>query len=157
MILCWNPCACFFWSGLKFKAHFPLKAHLFILSKFLFSSRATILLSWIKEKKDMLSRNSIFNPFDKSLIYIKNNNGPSINPPGSTCFNIRPDRDLGHLIKLFVFYLSKSYIKDLVNYHIHHFVLIYKWDPHAKFCQALSICLEKHLFVNWFRYFMSNS
>ena len=77
-----------------------------------------------QRKQGRVLRNSIFSLSDKSLIYIKNNNGPSINPPGNTCFNIRPDRDLGHLIKVFVFYLSKNYIKDLVNYHIHHFVSI---------------------------------
>ena len=40
-------------------------------------------LPWITENKDVSSANSLAfedNPSDKSLIYIKNNNGPSMEP-----------------------------------------------------------------------------
>ena len=59
---------------------------LFIFSKLLFSSRAEVLLSWITENKDVSSAKSLAfedNPSDKSLIYIKNNNGPSMEPWGT--------------------------------------------------------------------------
>ena len=44
------------------------------------------MLSWITENKDVSSANSLAfedNPPDKSLIYIKNNNGPSMEPCGT--------------------------------------------------------------------------
>ena len=44
------------------------------------------MLSWITEIKDVSSANSLAfedNPSDKSLIYIKNNNGPSMEPWGT--------------------------------------------------------------------------
>ena len=79
-----TSCACFFESGLKLIFHW--NAHLFIFPKLLFSSRSEVLLSWITENKDMLSANNLAfedNPSDKSLIYIKNNNGPSMDPWGT--------------------------------------------------------------------------
>ena len=90
-----TSCACFFGSGLKLIFHG--KAHLFIFAMSLFSSRAEVLLSWITENKDVLPANSLAfedNPSDKLLIYIKNNNGPSMEPWGNTCINIGPARDL---------------------------------------------------------------
>ena len=57
--------------------------HRFIFGKSLFKSRAEVLLSWITGNKDVSSANSLAfedNPSDKSLIYIKNINGPSIEP-----------------------------------------------------------------------------
>ena len=71
-----TSCACFLVSGLKLIFHW--NAHLFIFAKSLFSSRAEVLLSWITENKEVSSANSLAfedNPSDKSLIYIKNNNG----------------------------------------------------------------------------------
>ena len=62
---------------------FQWNAHLFIFAKSLFSSGAEVLLSWITENKDVSSAKSLTfedNPSDKSLIYIKNNNGPSMEP-----------------------------------------------------------------------------
>ena len=76
--------ACFFGSGLKIIFHW--NTYLFIFSKSLFSSKAEVLLSWITENKDVSSTNSLAfedNPSDKSLIYIKNNNGPSMEPCGT--------------------------------------------------------------------------
>ena len=67
--------------------HFPLKRpSIFIFAKLLFSSTAEVLLTWITENKDILSANSLAfedNPSDKLLIYIKNNNGPSMEPWGT--------------------------------------------------------------------------
>ena len=91
------------------KLIFYCKAPLFIVAKSFFSSRAELFLSWITEIKDLLSSNSLAfenNPSDKSLMYIKNNDRQSI----------EPWERLAYLIKLNVFYLSESYIDDLVNY-----------------------------------------
>ena len=77
-------CACFLGSGLKLIFHW--NAHLVFFVKSLFSSRVEVLLSWITENKDVLSAKSLVfedNPSDKSLIYIKNNNGPSMEPWGT--------------------------------------------------------------------------
>ena len=69
------------------ETHFPLKRlSIFIFAKSLFSSTADVLLSWITENKDVSSANSLAfedNPSDKSLIYIKNSNGPSMEPWGT--------------------------------------------------------------------------
>ena len=76
-----TSCAWFFGSGLILIFHW--KTHLLIFTKSLFCSRAEVLLSWITKNKDVPSANSLAfegNPSDKSLIYIKNNNGPSIEP-----------------------------------------------------------------------------
>ena len=79
-----TSCACFLGSG--FELIFHWNVNLFIFAKSLFSSRAEVLLSWITENKDVLSAKSLVfedNPSDKSLIYIKNNNGPSMEPWGT--------------------------------------------------------------------------
>ena len=79
-----TSCACFLGSELKFIFHW--NSHLFVLAKSLFSSRAEVLLSWITENKDVSSAKSLAfedNPSDKSLIYIKNNNGASMEPWGT--------------------------------------------------------------------------
>ena len=59
------------------ETHFPLKRPSIYLCQVTiqFKSRE-VLLSWITENKDL------YNPSDKSLIYIKNNNGPSMEPWG---------------------------------------------------------------------------
>ena len=80
--------ACFIGSGLKLILHW--KAHLFIFAK---SFIVEVLLSWIRENKNILSANSLAfedNLSDKSLMVIKNNNWAL----GNTCFNIRPVREL---------------------------------------------------------------
>ena len=77
-----TSCACFLGSGLKLIFHW--NAHLFIFAKSLFSSRAEIK-SQTTENKDVSSASSLVfedNPSEKSLIYIKNNNGPSMEPWG---------------------------------------------------------------------------
>ena len=74
-----TSCACFLESGLKLIFH--CNVYLFIFAKSLFSSRAEVLLSWVTENKDVSSVNSLAfedNPSDKSLIYLKNYNGPSM-------------------------------------------------------------------------------
>ena len=79
-----TSCACFLGSGLKRIFHW--NDRLFIFAKSLFSSRAEVLLSWITEHNDVSSGNSLSiedNPSDKSLIFIKNNNGPSMEPWGT--------------------------------------------------------------------------
>ena len=74
---------CFFGSGLKLIFH--RKAHLFISVKLLFSSRVETLLSWITKNKVVPAAISLAfedNPSDKSLMYVKNNYQPSIEPWG---------------------------------------------------------------------------
>ena len=74
-----TSCAFFLGSGLKLV--FYWNGHLFIFAKLLFSSRAEVILSWIRENKDISSAKSLAfedNPSDESLIYIKNKNGPSM-------------------------------------------------------------------------------
>ena len=69
---------------LKFIFH--SKAFLCIFANSLFSSRAESLLSWITENKKVSSANSLAfegSRSDKSLIHIKNNNGPSIESWGT--------------------------------------------------------------------------
>ena len=73
--------ACFLGSGLKLI--FYWNAHVFIFAKSLFSSREEVLLSWITENNDVSSAKILIfadNPSDKSLIYIRNNNGPTMEP-----------------------------------------------------------------------------
>ena len=80
-----NDFLCLF-SWIWVKLIFHWNAHLFIFAKSLFSSRAEALLSWITENKDVSSANSLVfedNLSDRSLIYIKNNNGPSMDPWGT--------------------------------------------------------------------------
>ena len=72
----------FFWIWVE--THFPLKHPFIYLCQVAiqFKSRE-VLLSWIIENKDVSSGNNLAfedNPFDKSLIHIKNYNGPSIDP-----------------------------------------------------------------------------
>ena len=108
------------------EAHFPLKCSSIIFAKSLFSSRAEVLLSWITKNKDVSSANSLAfedNPSDKSLICIKNNNGPSMKPWRTPALTL-DQSETCHLTKLFVFYFSESHIKDLVNCQIYQFVLI---------------------------------
>ena len=86
------------------KPHFPLKR------PSLFSSRAEVFLSWIKKNKKLSSENS--NAFeddlsDRSLIYIKNNNGSS-DALGNTCFNIKQVRDFPFIKTLGFLFLRKS-------------------------------------------------
>ena len=76
--------ACFLGSGLKLTFHW--NAYLFTFAKSLFSSRAEVLLSWITENKDISSANNLVfedNVSDKSLIYIRNDNGPSMETWGT--------------------------------------------------------------------------
>ena len=67
-----TSCAYFFWIWVK--NYFPI----FNLAKWLFSSRAKVLQSCITERKDVSSANSLAfeDKPDKSLMHIKNNNGP---------------------------------------------------------------------------------
>ena len=103
-------CACFVGSGLKLILKW--NAHLFIFAKSLFSSIAEVLLSWITEKKDVSSENSLAfedNPSDKSLIYIKYNNGPSIEPWGTSTLT-SDQSETCPLNKIFSFlFLRKSH------------------------------------------------
>ena len=121
-----TSCASFLWSVLKLIFHW--KAHLFIFAKSLFSSRAEVLLSWITENKDLSSANSLTfedNPSDKSSIYIKDNNGPSMELCGTPA--LTSDQSETCLFnKTIFFYFSKSHRKDLVTSQIYHFVLIEK-------------------------------
>ena len=69
--------ACLLGSGLKLIFHW--KAHCFILERSLLSSKVVITESWITEKREVSSAKSLVledKPSAKSLIYIKNNNGP---------------------------------------------------------------------------------
>ena len=94
----------------------------------MFSSRAEVLLSWITENKDVLSAKRLVfedNPSDRSLIYIRNNNGPRMEPWGTPALTShQTSQTLVHLTKFFLFYFSDSHIKDSVNCQIYHFVLI---------------------------------
>ena len=122
-------CACFFESWLKLIFHW--NAHLFFFAKSLFSSRAEVLLSWITENKDLLSANSLAfedNPSDKWLIYIKNHNGPNIEPRVTPALTSDQPEVFPFNKTLCFLFLRKSHR-----------------DPHAKFCQTPSIYLEKHL------------
>ena len=86
------------------KPHFPLKR------PSLFSSRAEVFLSRIKKNKKLSSENSnsfLDDPSDRSLIYIKNNNGSS-DALGNTCFNIRQVRDFPFIKTLGFSFLRKS-------------------------------------------------
>ena len=79
-----TSCACFLGSELKLIFHW--NDHLFIFAKSLFSSRAEVLLSWFTVNKGVSSAKSLAfedNPSEKSWIYIKNNNGPSMEPRGT--------------------------------------------------------------------------
>ena len=69
--------ACLLESGLKLIFHW--EAHYFILERSLLSSKVVITESWITEKREVSSAKSLVledKPSAKSLIYIKNNNGP---------------------------------------------------------------------------------
>ena len=73
-----------FWIWVK--TDFPLQRSSTYLSKVVIQSRAEVLLSWITENINVSSANSLKsedNPSDKFLIYIKNNNGPSVGPWGT--------------------------------------------------------------------------
>ena len=124
-----TSCAWFFGSGLKLI--FNWKAHLFIFTKSLFNSKAEVLLSWITEKKFQLLANSLTfegNPFDKLLIYIKNNIIDQVLRPYS--FSLQTNHQAFPFYKSLYFLFHKRFsidIKDLrdsVNYQIYHFVLI---------------------------------
>ena len=105
---------------------FPLKGLSIIFSKLLFTSRAEILLSWITENKDVLSANSLAfedNPSDKSLIYIKNNNGPSMEPWRTPVLTSDQSENCPFNKTLCFLFLRKSH-KRFINCQIYHFLLI---------------------------------
>ena len=108
-------CLCFYRFGLKLI--FRWKGRLFILTKLLFSSRAEILLAWIRENNDVWSANiSAFvdYPYDKALIFIKNNNGINIDPWETTALTSDQSEICPFNKNLCFLYLRKS-IKDLVS------------------------------------------
>ena len=105
-----TSCACLFGSGLKLIFH--RKTHLFIFAKSLFSLRADVLLSWITENKDVSSANSLAfegNPSHKSLIYIKNNNGPSIEHWGTPTLTLDQSETCPFNKTLCFLFLRKSH------------------------------------------------
>ena len=96
-----TSCACFLRSGVKLIFHWNV--YLFIFAK----SPSQVLLSWITENEDESSSNSLGfkdNLSDKSLIYVKNNNGSSMETwetPAQT--SGQSETCVDHLTKLFVF------------------------------------------------------
>ena len=100
-----TSCACFLGSSVKLIFHWNV--YLFIFSKSLFSSRAEVLLSWITENEDESSSNSLGfkdNLSDKSLMYIKNNNGSSMETWETLALTSgQSETCVDYLTKLFVF------------------------------------------------------
>ena len=78
-----TSCVCFFGSGLKLIFHW--KAHLFISIKFYSVQEQRYCYYGSQETRTYRQHSLAFeeNPSDKSLIHIKNNNGPRIEPWGT--------------------------------------------------------------------------
>ena len=90
--------------------------HLCIFAKSLFNSRPEVL-SWILEDKDVSSGNSLVfedNPSDK-LLYIKNNNGLSIEPWGTPALT-SDQSETCPFNKTLCFPFLRKLHKNLVNY-----------------------------------------
>ena len=137
--------ACFLGSELKLIFHW--NAHLFIFAKSLFSSRAEVLLSWITENKDVSSANSLAfegNPSDKSLIYIKNNNGPVMEPWGSPALTSDQSKTCPFNKTLCFLFLRKSR-KRFSKLPDIPFSFNLKMRPSCQTLSNASIYLEKHL------------
>ena len=78
------------------------------------------------ENKDVAPANSLAsedNPSDKSLIYIKNNNGPSMESWRTLALTSDQSETCPYNKTLCFQFLRKSH-KNLVNCQIYHFVLI---------------------------------
>ena len=134
-----TSCACFIESELKLIFHWNV--HLFIFVKSLFSSRSEVLLSWITENKDVSSTNSLAfedNPSNKSLIYIKKNNGPSVTSDQSQACPFSKT--------LCFLFLRKSH-KRFSKLPDISFCFNLKIRLHVKPCQTPLIYLEKHLWL----------
>ena len=74
---------------MRYFFRFPVKTHILpkgpsiYLYQVVIQLRTDVLLSWITENKGVSSANGLAfkdDPSDKSLIYINDNNGPSIEP-----------------------------------------------------------------------------
>ena len=79
-----TSCACFF--RIWVETHFPLKRPSIYLCQVAIQFKSRGIVIMITENKDALSANSLAfedNPSDKSLIYIENNNRPSMEPCGT--------------------------------------------------------------------------
>ena len=79
-------------SGLKLILQW--KAQLTVFCKASFSSLTEVLISWTTENRNVPSANSlhsILRPSDKSLIYIKNNKSPNIDPWGTSAWTSAQD------------------------------------------------------------------
>ena len=79
-----TSCAGFLGSGLKSIFHWYAHWEITIRSRFKYL--ADSLGSWTIEKREVLSANNLaveLSPLGKSLIYIKNNRGPRMDPCGT--------------------------------------------------------------------------
>ena len=135
----------YYWS-MRYCFRFPTD-FLFIFFKSLFSSRAEVLLSWITENKNVSSGNSLAfegNPSDKSLIYIKNNNGPVMEPWGSPALTSDQSKTCPFNKTLCFLFLRKSR-KRFSKLPDIPFSFNLKMRPSCQTLSNASIYLEKHL------------
>ena len=78
-------------TSIRIKNHFPLKSPFDNFFKSSLRSPADILIPWIRENKDVSSANSLTlddKLSDKSLIEIRNSNGPYIDPCGTSALTL---------------------------------------------------------------------
>ena len=102
--------ACLLGSGLKLIFHW--KAHCFILERSLLSSKVVITETWITEKREISSAKSLVledKPSDKSLIYIKNNNGPRMEPWGTPALTLVHKEDCPFNTTLCFLFVKKCF------------------------------------------------
>ena len=115
-IISWT---CLLGSELKFIFH--LKAQLPIFSKSSLRSLGEVLISLITENIEVSSANnlhSLLRPSDKSLIYIKDNKGPGIDPWETPALTAVQNAD--HSKLLFVFYCVEGLLKCLWYLRLYH-------------------------------------
>ena len=103
--------ACWLRSGLKLILH--LKTHCFILERSLLSFEIVITDTWITENREVLPAKILVRENKasaKSLIYIKNNNGPKMEPWGAPALTLVHEEDYP-LNTTHCFLFVKNYFK----------------------------------------------
>ena len=103
--------ACLLGSGLKVIFHCIVQSLILLIS--LFNLFADVITSWTTEKREVSSANSlkfVIKSLERLLIYIKNDNDPSIDPWGTPALIYWSLKRIVHLKQLFCFLQFKKWV-----------------------------------------------
>ena len=134
-----TSCVCLLGSGLKLNFHW--KAHRFILERSLLSSKVVITESWITKKREVSSAKSLVledKPSAKSLIHIKNNHGPRMQPWETPALTLVHEEDCPFNTTLYFLFVKKCFktVNKLPD-------IPFSWNLNIRpSCQTLSNAFE---------------